>query len=256
MGSSNNRELVTYLRQKGESIAKVAAANIDQDKLIFAIGRIAMANPKIVSCDWKSIVKAAMDCAELGLYPSDRGPYVIPYANECKLDLGAAGWLAVCHRSGMFSKISARVVREGETFHVRHEERPPFIHHIGMENMSSAGEINGAYVHFVFANGEQDIHVCPKKRLDEIRGKSKGQAWSTDYQGMAIAKTIKEACKKIAKGLGSENLIVKALDKDVDDFNVDDPFVGDALFESKEAAMEALVDDQVLDLEVERGNAN
>ena len=117
-----------------------------------------------------------------------------------------------------------------------------------MENLRDGGEINGSYVHFVFKNGQELIHPVPKPRLDEYRSKSKGSAWKVDYQGMCIAKTIKEACRAVAKGLQSEHVLVKALERDVDDFNdVSEPRV----FETKVEMIDAVLDEKIQDLEVE-----
>ena len=65
---------------------------------------------------------------------------------------------------------------------------------------------------------------------------------------MCIAKTIKEACRAVAKGLQSEHVLVKALERDVDDFNdVSEPRV----FETKGEMIDAVLDEKIQDLEVE-----
>lgn len=244
-----NKDLISYLSDRSDSIAKVAAANIDHEKVIYAIGRIAMENPAISKCDPKSVIKCAMTFAELGLYPSESGPYVVPYGKEAKADLGAVGWMTICHRSNLFEKITARVVREGEEFWIDHTKSPPYHHRISMENLKEGGQIFGAYVHFIFRNGQELIHPVPKPRLDEYQAKSKGSAWRVDYQGMCIAKTIKEACKSIAKGLQREHVMVKALEHDVDDFTgISEP----QIFETKAEMIDAMLDERLADVEVEQ----
>ncbi len=72
-------------------------------------------------CDALSFLGSIVQASQLGLEPGGSlgHCYLIPYGAECTLQLGYRGMVDLARRSGNISSLSARIVYEGDDFHVK-----------------------------------------------------------------------------------------------------------------------------------------
>src|SRR5690606_10495902 len=90
---------------KGE-IARALPKHLNPD----AMARIALTcfrmNPKLADCQPASVFASVIQASQLGLRPGLMGEcYLIPYKDQCTLQLGYQGLLELVRRSGLVESI-------------------------------------------------------------------------------------------------------------------------------------------------------
>ena len=77
-------------------------------------------NPKLFSCTKESLFQAMLDLSSVGLEPDNRHAYLIPYKNQCTLQIGYKGLLLMLRRNGV--SVDSKIVCENDSFEVEEDD--------------------------------------------------------------------------------------------------------------------------------------
>lgn len=120
---------ITLDSKLAEFGAATKAIGLPPEVFIQAVLNSCRKTPKLLECSLPSLLKCAMDCAQLGLVPDDPRSqcHLIPYAGEATLQIGYKGLIQLARRGGQVLGVNAEVVYENEFAH------PGFILDLGVE---------------------------------------------------------------------------------------------------------------------------
>jgi recombination protein RecT len=175
-------------------------------------------NPKLGECDPLSFLGAVIQAAQLGLEPgSGLGhAYLIPFFNgrtktqEVQFIPGYRGLVDLARRSGKLKSISARVVREKDTFEYEYGDNERIYHKPSIDE--NAGEIIYVYAVAHLNDGGIQREVMNIAQIEKIRDRKKmaNPVWDTDFEEMARKTVI----RRIAKYLPLSPEMVTTIDMD------------------------------------------
>ena len=161
--------------------------------------------PKLLECDFVTLMSCVMRCSALGLEPSAVDgmgrAYILPYKNnrtgkmEATFILGYKGMLELARRSGQVLKIEAHAVHAGDVFSFRFGLNPELSH-----TPKSGGSRDNLTHVYMIAWLKDSPHpyfdVMSKDEVEDIRKRSKAKdsgPWFTDYEAMAKKTVIRRA---------------------------------------------------------------
>jgi recombination protein RecT len=212
-------------------IRAVLPKHIDTDRVIRIAINIFMQKPELQKCTPFSMVRATVQCAELGLEPSPLlgEAWFIPFENKVKVKSGnqwvdqkqlevqlmpgVIGLIKLAKQAGGILDVYAVVVDECEKepvfdasgrlvsgFYVE-QGTVRRIHHI-QKIEGRTGKMFACYGVVQFADKTSHFEVFSKSQVDAIRARSKASdngPWVTDYDAMARKTMIKQALKTVPK---------------------------------------------------------
>jgi len=150
-------------------------------------------NPKLTTCDPRSLLGALMVSAQLGLEPGPLGHvYFVPYGTECTLIVGYRGMIDLARRSGEIESIIAREVCENDTFDSAYRLMEDDFYH--KPALHDRGQADRYYAIARYRDGGALLHVMAREEVDEYRKRSKAKndgPWVTDYDAMAKKTVIR-----------------------------------------------------------------
>lgn len=161
--------------------------------------------PALASCSPESFLGAIMQCAQLGIEPSNGlgHAYLIPFGNgkdrqgrpNVQLIVGYRGMIDLARRSGQIISISARAVYENDEFSYEYGL------HEDLKHKPSDGIDAGALTH-VYAvarlhGGGVQFEVMSRKQIELARAHSKAKngPWFDHYEEMAKKTVIRRLFK-------------------------------------------------------------
>lgn len=161
--------------------------------------------PALASCSPESFLGAIMQCAQLGIEPSNGlgHAYLIPFGNgkdrqerpNVQLIVGYRGMIDLARRSGQIISISARAVYENDEFSYEYGL------HENLKHKPSDGIDAGALTH-VYAvarlhGGGVQFEVMSRKQIELVRAhsKAKNSPWFDHYEEMAKKTVIRRLFK-------------------------------------------------------------
>lgn len=187
--------LNTALSRRVTEVQKLAPAGWDVQRMFKAIVAVVSRTPDLQDCTVDSIVRCAIQAAEIGIVPSGAlgGAYLVPFKGQATLIIGYRGLIELARRSGQISKIEARVVYNGDHFLVRYGTDPAIEHVPSMP----PGPMVGVYAVATLSDGAKQFEAMSKQDVDAIRARSraKGGPWETDYNEMARKTVVRRLCK-------------------------------------------------------------
>lgn len=174
------------------------------------LARIAMtemrSNKALANSSPESFLGAIMQCAQLGLEPSNGlgHAYLIPFGkgkdeqrrNHVNLIIGYRGMIDLARRSGQILSITARAVHEHDEFSYEfglHED----LTHKPYED-GDAGELTHVYAVAKLKDGGVQFEVMSRKQVEAVRAKSaagKDGPWVTHFEEMAKKTVIRRLFK-------------------------------------------------------------
>lgn len=164
--------------------------------------------PALASCSPESFLGAIMQCAQLGLEPSNGlgQAYLIPFGNgkdkqgraNVQLIIGYRGMIDLARRSGQIVSLSARAVYENDEFSYQyglHED----LHHVPAQD-GETGELTHVYAVAKLKDGGLQFEVMTRKDIEKIRAqsqaaKSGSSPWHTHFAEMAKKTVIRRLFK-------------------------------------------------------------
>ena len=197
-------DVASLLERSRLQIARALPKHMNGDRL----ARIALTeirkNPALGECDPLSFLGAVIQCAQLGLEPgSGLGhAYLIPFNNrkngikEVQFIPGYRGLIDLARRSGQVETVSARIVREKDTFEFQYgdEERIIHIPFAGLEE--DAGRITHAYAIARLKGGGLQREVMTRAQIDAVRDRGNSNpVWESDFDEMARKTVVRRIAK-------------------------------------------------------------
>jgi recombination protein RecT len=182
------------------------------------IARIALTalrnNPKLANCNPQSFLGSLMVASQLGLEPNTPlgQCYLIPYGNDCNFQIGYKGILELAHRTGLYKKVYAHEVYEGDEFSYTLGLEKTLVHK--PKPGSKAKEPIAYYAVYILKDGASDFCVMYKEDV-QAHGKKFSKSffsgpWKTNFDEMAkktcILQVLKYAPKsiEIAQAIGMD----------------------------------------------------
>lgn len=207
---------------KGE-IARALPKHLDGDRM----ARIALtsfrSNPKLAKCEPRSVFASIIIASQLGLEPGVMGQcYLIPYKEECQLQIGYQGLIELVRRSGKVSRIEAHVVHANDRFEYSVGLVTKLVHEPVLDG--DPGEARLAYAVAEIQGGGFHVEVMTRRQIEAIRDRSqnvisakkygKKTPWDTDPDEMWRKTLIRRICKYLPKS--AELATALALDNTAD----------------------------------------
>jgi len=165
-------------------------------------------NPKLGECQPASVFACVIQASQLGLRPGLLGEcYLIPYKDQCTLQLGYQGMLELVRRSGLVESISAHLVHERDEFDVQWgteagiKHRPYFDGDPGPVRLVYAvARLKGGGVHAELMT-LTDIERIKNRSQNVINAARYGKQtpWDTDFGEMARKTALRRICKYLPK---------------------------------------------------------
>lgn len=156
--------------------------------------------PALLGCTPDSILRALLECAQLGLTPGGvlGEAYLIPYGGECTLQIGVKGYQRLAFDAGRIKRIVGRAVRQKDVFEVEYEPNETIIHKPAVRE---AGPLIAAYAKFVYSDTTPQYEVLSSDDIAAIRRQADSRkpspAWRDWPDQMAIKSAIKRGAKRI-----------------------------------------------------------
>lgn len=209
-------------RFKGE-IARALPKHLDGDRM----ARIALtsfrSNPKLAKCEPRSVFASIIIASQLGLEPGVMGQcYLIPYKDECQLQIGYQGLIELVRRSGKVTRVEAHVVHSNDEFDYSVGLTTTLTHKPVLDG--DPGEPRLAYAVAEFNGGGFHVEVMTRAQIHAIRDRSqnvisarkygKKTPWDTDEEEMWRKTLIRRICKFLPKS--AELATALALDNTAD----------------------------------------
>lgn len=223
---TNNSFPALLERYKCE-IKRALPSHINPDRMV----RIALTafrmNPRLTSCNPRSIFAAVVQASQLGLEVGLMGEaYLVPFKDQCQLIPGYTGLIKLARQSGLVQDVYAHEVRANDEFVLtlgldRSLEHKPMT---GAGGFPATDEERGAVVGFyavaVLADGSKTFAAMSRNEVERIRNNSSGyqaskrfkkeSVWDTDFVAMGLKTAIRRLCKYLPKS--SELVTALALD--------------------------------------------
>jgi recombination protein RecT len=168
------------------------------------------ANPKLLACNPRSLLGAAMKAAQDGLMPDGRECVLNIYNTKQKDAQGRESWEPTAQYLPMVAGLMKKLYEAGATYvdAAAVYEKDEFIYERG-DNVrllhrpylaTDPGAIVAAYVVVKMGTGETKREVMPRRDIDKIREASKAKdkgPWVDWFDQMAIKSVIKRAYKQL-----------------------------------------------------------
>lgn len=229
-----DRQFPAMLEQFKGEIARALPRHLNADRM----ARIALTcfrqNPKLAQCQPASVFAAVIQASQLGLEPGLLGQcYLIPYKDECTLQLGYQGLVDLVRRTGRVKRIEAHVVRDGDKFAYRTGLNTVLEHEPALDG--DPGEMRLAYAVAEFSDGGFHVDVMTRQQIESIRDRSqnvqnarkwnKSTPWDTDSEEMWRKTLLRRICKYLPRS--PELATAIALDEATkQSLNIDDAING------------------------------
>jgi recombination protein RecT len=158
-------------------------------------------DPKLLECDRRSLWKAAMTAAQLGLIVGKAlGQFwIVPFNNNKRGYIeavpipGYRGYITLARNSGEVETLSAYEVCEKDEFDYELGLDPKLVHRPAK---GDRGELTYVYCVVRYKDGGWHVEVMSRADVDRIRARAKARddgPWVTDYMMMARKTVIRRA---------------------------------------------------------------
>ena len=233
--SEKRKPQITVLREhltdRQPDIKRALSGRIPEDYFIRVALNAMQANPAILRCDEPSILLSLMHAASLGLAPDGflGYAYLVPFKGQCRLIIGAQGYLELARRSGAL-KIEAHAVYEEDEFDIQLGSDPRIIHRPNpdvIRNDSTLANIRAFYAIAFFPNGRTIFDWMQTGQVERIAGMARASnVWKEHPVQMGIKTMIRRLAKRLP--LAGDFRSAIALENAVDETGQMPALVGDA----------------------------
>jgi len=181
--------IAVFLNKYKSEIARALPRHLTADRL----SRVALTefskNPKLASCDPRSLFGAVIQCAQLGLEPGGAlgHAYLVPFKNSktnsygVQFIIGYKGMLDLARRSGQIVSIETHVVYEADTFRVTLGLNPDLVHQPNWQ-AQDRGEMTFVYAIARLKDGGVQFDVMSRAEIERIRNASQGYKTAIKYK--------------------------------------------------------------------------
>lgn len=193
-----DKTLAQYLVEHKSVFEQILPAHVGAERFLRITLSAIYSNPKLAACDFKSMLFACKEAAQLGLEPNGVLGHaaIIPYMNrkrkparyEAHFQCMYKGILELAHRGGQIAVITAKEVCDHDLFEYEHgfDER---LRHVPAEG--NRGPVTKYYAYYKLKSGGRDFVVITREQA-EAHGKrysksynDKDSPWQTAFDSMA-----------------------------------------------------------------------
>ena len=222
---SAQRSIVDLIRRNKPELEKLLGPSLTVEQFETAAMTYLRMNPKLVDCNPYSIVGGLRLGAQLGLSLGPLGHfYLAPHAGEAVFILGYRGMVELAYRSGKVRRVSAVVVRDGDTFSFRYGTRAVLDH----VPSGPPGEREWLAVYAVaeLTNGGKPFEVLYPEDVEARRkrsalGKKGIGPWADDTEAMWRKSAVRQLQRWLpqtpesAHGLATDETVADLSEDDV-----------------------------------------
>ena len=190
------------LNKHSGQFTKVLPSSITAEQLARVAITECYRNPKLASMDPNLLVKAVLDCAQLGLLPdSNMGLiYLVPFGGKrptVQPIIGYRGLLTLAYRHGVIKSAPLpQIVYENDYYELELGTQPRLVHKPMMAPPSQRGKPLFYYATAVLTSGETVFHTMWQEEIDEHRRKARSQDFWQQYPEEMSKKTALKALFK------------------------------------------------------------
>ena len=211
--------LEQMLEARSDLLRKVLPKHMTAERLVKVALLARSRNPLLLQCTPESLLKAILQCAEMGLEPSGSvgGAHLVPFRNkktghyEATLIPDYRGLIDLARRSGQIRSVEAHIIYERDKYRVRYGTEPVLEHEPTLTG--EAGAMVAAYAVAKLADGATQVEVMTRGAVDLVRARSRASdsgPWVTDYEAMAKKTVLRQLCKYLPRS----RELAEALDLD------------------------------------------
>lgn len=199
--ADKSKRVQVLLDQRMGEIAKALPASVmTADRFARVVLTLCMRNPSLYDCRPATLLGAVMQSAQLGLSPDPvlGEAWFVPFKGEVQFIPGYKGLVKLAWQSGMLSKISARVVREGDRFDYGYGLDEKLVH-LPMSGLDAP--LTYVYAIAKISGSEEPMFdVMTREAVDRIKARSPSarggrSPWTSDYDEMAKKTVLRRLCK-------------------------------------------------------------
>ena len=196
------------LEARADLLRKVLPKHLTPERLIKVALLARSRSPQLLQCTTESLVRAVLQCAEMGLEPSGSigGAHLVPFKNnktgqwEATCIPDYRGLIDIARRSGQIRSIEAHPIYANEKYRVRFGSEPVLEHEPLL--VGPPGDLIAVYAVAKLADGATQVEVMTKDSVDRIRSRSRAGnsgPWVTDYEAMAKKTVLRQLCKYLPR---------------------------------------------------------
>jgi len=200
-------------------LRQVLPRHITPERLVKVALLARSRNPLLLQCTSESLLKAVLQCAEMGLEPSGSvgGAHLVPFRNsktghyEATLIPDYRGLIDLARRSGQIRSIEAHIIYEHDKYRVRYGTEPVLEHEPTLTG--DPGAMVAAYAVAKLADGATQVEVMTRGAIEAVRARSRAASsgpWVTDFEAMAKKTALRQLCKYLPRS----RELAEALDLD------------------------------------------
>lgn len=194
-----------------QGLKAVSGKFLTPDRMMSLMVNACDRNPALLKCTPRSLLGGMMLSHAYQLEPNtpQQLAFLIPYERSVKIDgqweriteaqfqIGARGFKLLAHRSGYFTRLVARAVRENDIF--EHMEGSDAFLKYQVSLKKERGLVIAAFSYVEWKTGAQEALVLPWSELEKIRAKSETYRTLFDKMHLATSPADKaKAEKKLA----------------------------------------------------------
>ena len=157
-------------------------------------------NPKLLDCNFASLIGAIMQSAQLGLSPDPvlGEAWFVPFRDVVTFIPGYKGLIKLAYQSDQVAKVTAHVVRDGDDFDYEYGLKEKLTH---KPKAPMSAKVTHAYATLKIKGGDTLFLVLTREEIEAIRKRSpavksgKSTPWDTDPEAMAMKSALRRVCK-------------------------------------------------------------
>lgn len=200
--AKTSKSALARLEALRDRFDELATTRLPTSHFLSLLATRLMAEPKLLQCRFDTLVRAALQCHAWGLDPTGarNGAFLIPYRDECQLQLGYGALIDLVTREGRIIDIDAQVVYEGDEFEASLGTDGKIIHRPDIKS-ANRGRSNGIayYAVATFADGHKKYALMTRQEVEDVRKQfaQNTPAWKSSYDQQAIKTVIHRLCKTL-----------------------------------------------------------
>jgi recombination protein RecT len=205
---------IVALRQEIDAspeFARVLPAHLSAERFKRVLATAIMENPKLATCERRSVFNAALKCAQDGLLPDGREAVLVIYNDKERGPIAQyqkmiAGVYKLLRNSGELDGIQSHVVYERDSFDYQLGDDPRITH---KPAQGLRGKPIGVYAIAKLKDGYTDREFMSVEQVERVRAKSKrpnSLGWSEFWDEMARKTVVRRLAKRLPMSTDREYL--------------------------------------------------
>ena len=204
----SSKQIMALVESQHDQIATALPAGVNVDRVVRMVRTVVSTSDIIQKCTPRSVLGSVITMAQLGLEPGVTA-HLVPFYDSrnkvwnAQMIADYRGLMQLARRSGHISRITARVVREGDAFEYEEGAEPRLVHRPILGN---PGQPIAVYAVAKWRDsGDTQFEVLPWSEVEKVRGQSLAKIkkdyarqyspWVTSEDEMARKTAIRRLCK-------------------------------------------------------------